>query len=215
MEITRVDCDLDLSKPTEGYVRTPGLHMSEIYNSLYAEMYPDKYAKGSFSDPSCQTKMSLGTSFEEVLEPALAQRLLGNRPGEFVTQHDARCVHTRSAVKVGDPVCPCGAGVIYSPDYLFFNGHMTLGEFKCTWYSIRQGITDKKFDKWFTQMKAYCYHLQCNHARLYVLFVNGDYSWKPPDGEPHPERFEIRFSDDELLKNWNMLLRHARKKGML
>jgi hypothetical protein len=206
---------LDLSKPTAGYVRTPGLHMSGIYNSLYAEMYPDIYGMDDINSPTPQTRMTLGTAFEETLEQALVTRIIGERPGEFATQHAADCIHSRTSVKVGDATCPCGAGVIYSPDQLIFNGHIQLGEFKCTWYSIRQGITDPKFDKWFTQMKAYCYHLQTTSARLYVLFVNGDYSWKKPYGGPHVRAWDIEFSPMELEKNWRMLLRHAIKKGML
>jgi hypothetical protein len=214
MNLTELAHGLDLSKPTVGYVRTPGLHMSAIYNDLYADMYPDKYAAGGFNEPGTQTKMTLGTAFEEVLEPALVERILGERPGEFVTQHDASCIYF-DPVKVGDPTCPCGAGVIYSPDQLIYNGVTRLGEFKCTWYSIRQGIQDPKFDKWFCQMKAYCYHLQTTHARLYVLFVNGDYSWKEPYGGPHVRAWDIEFTPVELNKNWAMLLRQAKKKGML
>lgn len=212
MQLHALDHGLDLNAPTAGYSRTPGLHMSTIYNSLWADMYPDKY--GDNGKGPDETKMSLGTSFEEVLEPALAHRLTGERPGEFATQHDGLCIHARTPVKVGDSPCPCGAGVIYSPDQLFFNGHMTLGEFKCTWYSIRQGITDPKFDKWFCQMKAYCYHLDTLHARLFVLFVNGDYSYKPPHGGPHVRAWDITFTQLELNNNWRMLHRHATKKGM-
>ncbi len=217
MKLTEFDHGLDLSKPTEGYVRTPGLHMSGIYNDLYADMYPEKYSNDGFEKEGPQTRMTLGTAFEEVLEESLARRILGERPGEFVTQHAADCVFHRQPVlvKAFQTPCPCGAGVIYSPDHLIFNGVTRLGEFKCTWYSIRQGIEDKKFDKWFCQMKAYCHHLETQHARLYVLFVNGDYSWKDPYGGPHVRAWDIEFSEGELVKNWRMLVRHAQKKGML
>lgn len=164
--------------------------MSDIYNSLYADLDPKKYAKGDGPDV---TKMTLGTSFEEVLEVALSERIIGERAGEFTTKE----------------------GIIYSPDHLIFNGVTTLGEFKCTWFSIRAGIQDKRFDKWFTQMKSYCYHLQTPYARLYALFVNGDYSYKPPYGGPHVRAWDIEFTRRELDDNWAMLMRHARRKKML
>ena len=160
--------------------------MSTIYNSLYAELDPKRY--GDTSGPNT-LKMEVGTSFEEVLEPVLAQRLLGKRPGEFTTPE----------------------GIIYSPDYIFPGPPLVLGEFKLTWYSSKDAPTDAKFDKWMTQIKAYCYCLGTPLARLYVLFVNGDY--KPPS--PQLLAWDVQFTARELEDNYEMLLRHARRKGML
>lgn len=193
MKITPFEHGLDLGKPTEGYVRTPGLHMSDLYNSLHRTLDPKRYdkrdAKGN-PQPMDMTKVETGTSFEEILEATLARRLLGDRPGEFTTPE----------------------GIIYSPDYLFFEEDDTiLGEFKLTWYSSRNAPFDEKFDKWFTQMKAYLYHLSMKRARLYVLFVNGNY--KPPS--PKLLAWNITFTQRELTDNWNMLVRHAKKEGLL
>lgn len=201
MKITEIDHQLDLAAPSEGYVRSPGLHMSEIYNSLYAKLEPDRFAKGGKPD---ETKMELGTSFEEVLEPVLARRLVGERPPEFAALPSGKIV------KVGTP-----GSIAFSPDQLIFNGVMRLGEFKCTWMSIRNGIQDKRFDKWFTQMKAYCYPLKTRWAKLYVLFVNGDYSYKPPNGGAQLRAWDVEFTQRELDDNWAMLMRHARQEKML
>lgn len=201
MKITEIDHQLDLAAPTEGYVRTPGLHMSAIYNSLYAKLEPRRFAgKG---DPDA-VKMETGTSFEEVLEPALARRLMGDRPSEFAAMPSGRIV------KVGTP-----GAIIFSPDYLIFNGVMRLGEFKCTWMSIRHGIQDKRFDKWFCQIKSYCYPLKIRWARLYVLFVNGDYSYRPPNGGAQIRAWDLEFTERELRDNWDMLMAHARQEGMI
>lgn len=201
MIITEVEHGLDLSTPTEGYVRTPGLHMSDIYNSLYKELEPKRFDKGGGPD---ETKMSLGTSFEEILAIALAARMLGDRPGEFACLPDGRIV------AIGTP-----GSIIFSPDHFFFNGITRGGEFKATWMSIRQGIRDKRFDKWFCQMKAYGKPLEMRHWKLFALFVNGDYSYKPPDGGATLKAYDIEFTQRELDDNWSMLMRHARKKGLL
>ncbi len=193
---------LDLSTPTPGYVRTPGLHMSAIYNALFKELEPKRFA--SMGGPDV-TKMSVGTSFEEVLAIALADRILGERPGEFAADQTGR------TVKIGTP-----GSIIFSPDQFFYpdDRDMEGGEFKATWMSIRNGITDPKFDKWFVQMKAYGKPLSIRVWRLFVLFINGDYSYKGQDGGATLKAYRVEFTQRELDDNWRMLMRFADKRGM-
>jgi hypothetical protein len=203
---------LELAKPTEGYVRTPGRHMSDIYGAWYKEADPKRYDKrlddGS-EEPMNLLKLELGTSFEEVFEVALMARLLGERPGEF-------CIHpwTHEHLDVDDP-----RGIIFSPDHLLFNGVTRLGEFKCTWYSCRYPIDDERFAKWFTQMRLYCFALRLRHARLYALFMNGIYpKWtKELGGAPTPQllAWDIEFSQRELTNEWNLMMRFAASKGLI
>lgn len=206
MKVEEIDHGLDLNKPTLGYVRTPGLHMSEIYNALYKKLEPARFDKGGKPD---EVKMSLGTAFEELLEKALSERLLANgatceRPGEFACLPDAT-------------ICPIGTpnSIIFSPDHFLLDDLTRLGEFKATWMSISKGIENKKFDKWFCQMMAYGKPLRMPNQRLYALFVNGDYSWKDPFGGCHMRAWNITFTQKELDANWAMLMRFARKEGML
>jgi hypothetical protein len=217
MLIESLDHGLQLAAPTEGYVRTLGLHMSDIYNDLYKGLNPKRYDKRDKDGnplPFDEVRMEVGSAFEEVLEPVIRSRIIqAERPGEFATQHSLDCVYRNVRVRVGDAVCPCGAGVIYSPDHFLFtdDGLFRLGEFKLTWMSIRKGIRDKRFDKWFCQMKVYCKHLMTLHARLYALFVNGDYT----DHSPQLLAWDITFSQKEVDEEWSTLLRHAKRKGML
>lgn len=212
MQITPIEHGLVLAAPTEGYIRTPGLHISDLYGELYRGIDPQRF--GGEGGPDT-LKMEIGTAFEEALEPAIRKRIIhAERPGEYVTQHAVDCVHRAVVVAVGDAPCPCGAGVIYSPDHFLFNGVFRLGEFKLTWMSIGKGIHDKRFDKWKTQMKVYCYHLGTPYARLYALFVNGDWSFKFRSG-PQLLAWDIEFSQKEMREEWNTLLRLAQKKGML
>lgn len=213
MRIVPIAHGLDLNKPTEGYVRTPGLHMSDIYGSLFKKLDPKRFNKPG---PPDELAMEYGTAFEESLEEAIAgrlsERMLGARPGEFAAMPDGR------VVAVGTP-----GSIIFSPDHFLFNGVTRLGEFKSTRMTISGGIRDEKYDKWYVQMKAYAKPLRMRFARLYVLFINGHGKWKPfevpevgllPSG-PLLLAWDIEFTQRELDDNWAMLMRHAREEGML
>jgi hypothetical protein len=195
MRITPSPHGLDLNVAAPGYVRTPGLHMSDLYNSLFQELEPKRFQKGGKPD---ELRMELGLAFEELLEEGLKERLVkqgGGRPGEFTTAE----------------------GIIFSPDLLLFNGHTTVGEIKLTWLSSREvpRVVDNnfppKFDKWLVQMKAYCYALETASARLYAFFVNGDY--KPP--KPELLCWDIEFTARELQENWALITNHGRHVGLL
>ncbi len=173
-------------------MRSPGLHASDLYGSFYKAYDPARYDKRDSDGepaPMDTTKMELGIGFEEILERAIGERLLGQRPGEFVSPE----------------------GIIYSPDYLFDEHPLVLGEFKLTWYSSKGAPTDEKFAKWLTQIKLYCYWLGIQVTRLYVLFVNNDY--KPPT--PKLLAWELTFSPRELQDEADTILRHGRSKGMI
>lgn len=212
MKIAPFDHQLRLNVPTAGYVRTPGLHMSDIYGSLYAELDPKRFDKPG---PPDEVAMAYGTGFENDLEEAIARqestRLCGERPGEYAATADAK------VVPVGTP-----KSIIFSPDFFLYNGVTRLGEFKSTRMTIAKGIRDRKFDKWMCQMMAYAYPLQMLHARLYALFINGHGKWEDtpvPDFGVLPSgplllAWDIEFTVRELETNWQMLIRHARKKGM-
>ncbi len=219
MRFKEIPHDLVLAKNEPGYIRSPGLHMSDCYGSYFKELDPKRYAKKTAKGedaPFDLTVMEEGMAFEGWLEPQLRQRLLGDRPGEFFTQHEDKCKRFGEAVKDGSGLCWCGAGIAYSPDWLFLEDDgMVLGEFKRSKYSLRDAPADKRFSKWICQMQSYCYHLPTQVARLYVLFVNGDYSYKPPGGDEQIKAWEFSFTKQELRDNWKQLRDHARKKGLL
>ena len=215
MKLVEIEHGLELAKPTEGYIRTSGLHLSDIYNSLYKKLNPERYdRRDSVGNPIPFDPVAgeFGTAFEEVLEPVLRRRIISaERPGEFVTQHTSDCIYRRTTVKVGDSVCACGAGVIYTPDHFFFNGVFYLGEFKTTRMSSAKGLTDRKFDKWFCQIKAQCFHLKTLYARLYVFFILGDWT----DKSPEFRAWDIEFTEKELTEEWRMLLAHGKREGLI
>lgn len=182
MKITPVEHDLQLA--VSSIPRSPGLHMSDIYGSLYKELEPNRFKDG----PMDLLKLEAGLTLEAIFEEGLKRRLI-ERPGEFTTEE----------------------GIIYTPDLLIFNHVTRLGEIKLTWMSMHQGIEHQKFDKWFCQMKSYCYHLQTPYARLYAFFVNGNY--RP--STPAIRAWDIEFTAQELRDNWACLINHAKHKRLL
>lgn len=218
MRLKEIEHGLKLGTPAEGYVRSEGLHASDLYNAFFKDFDPARYDKrdaAGNSTPMDMQKIELGLCFEQELEIELlqmlermrqrmARRCLGERPAEF-TYHRDDCP--------GEGTAECKAScVAFSPDYIFdLDDELILGEFKCSWYSTKGAPVDPKFAKWFCQIKLYCFWLGLRKARLYVLFVNGDY--KPPT--PSLRAWELTFTQQELQDEWNMIARHSRKKGLI
>ncbi len=204
MIITPRPLPLDLLGKSDS-VRDPGVHMSEIYNDLYAELEPDRYDK---SKPMNPLYLEVGLAFEEIIEEKLVERfgraLGGERPGEFFTDEEFDAV-------TGELLMP---RVAYNPDLIIYDDEpgAILGEIKLTWMSAKGvpeaegGLFPDKFNKYFTQMKAYAYHLGLDRGRLIVFFVNGTY--KPP--VPQLRCWDFRFTAQELRENWLMLKNHYR-----
>jgi hypothetical protein len=216
MQIASIDLGLQLNAPTKGYVRSPGLHASHLYTPFYEAHDPKRYARrvSSSEDPDLgHERMELGTSFEEVLELKLVERLFGDRPGEFLAPHEDDCPYGETQA-TGLAPCSCGAGVIFSPDWLVYaETNLTiLGEFKCTWKSMRGAPKDPKFDKWITQVKLSCHWLRIVEAYLTIYFVNGDYR---ENRSPTLKTWHLTFTPSEVREEWLMIRRFAHKRGLL
>ncbi len=172
-------------------VRSPGLHMSEVYGSLYAELEPKRYGG---DEPPPPMLLAMGTAWEKHLEYLLIKSAPAGvtitRPDEFMNAD----------------------GIAFSPDLLIQNGDLRVGEIKLTWQSSREDISAPKFSKWFVQLMAYCREMETNLGRLYITFVNGDYG---ANRLPQLKIWDITFSERDLQDNYRMLLAHAKRKGML
>ncbi len=208
MKITPIDHGLDYVGKSTGNRSHERLHMSQIYGSMYQQLYPDRF---SADGPGNPLYLEMGLAWEDMLEDGIKERLhIGQdaeRPGEFVTEE----------------------GIVFSPDLLLYNGYMRLGEIKLTWVSSKEmpKVSGGEFpshptvQKWLTQMMAYAFHLDTPYARLYAFHVNGDYPWmrkgsnrKDPGG-PQLMAYDIEFSTRELQDNWDTLLNHAKQVGLL
>ena len=208
MKVTPIEHGLDYYGKSSGPRSTERLHMSQIYGSLFQDMYPDRFVKDRPMNPG---HLELGLAWENMLEDGIKERLRqgqgADRPGEFVTEE----------------------GIVFSPDLLLFNGVTRLGEIKLTWVSSKEmpRTAGESFpshptvQKWLCQMMAYAYHLDTPYARLYAFHVNGEYAWmrkggnKDTPGGPQLFAYDIEFSKRELHDNWQMLLGHAKSSGLL
>ena len=187
MKITTVAHGLNLLWE-QSQTRSPGLHCSDIYNSLYQELEPTRYVVGS---PPNATKMAMGLAWETYLESLLiTQGIEAKRPGEFTAKE----------------------GYVFTPDLLIDNGHSCIGEIKLTWMSSHEDISSPKFAKWMTQVKDYCYNLKIPRARFYPLYVNGNYRERR---DPELLPVDVEFSAKELQETHLMLMNHARHRRML
>ncbi len=187
MKITLIDQPLNIDA-ARTFERSPGLHASEIYGDLFQDLEPNRFKRDSEPNP---IKMAVGLAWEQWLERTLqAMGELVSRPEELMSEE----------------------GIAYSPDLLVLNGKDRIGEIKATWMSSTGAPTDPKFDKWLVQMKLYCYWTTIPDARLYGLFMCGNYK---DIRDPQFLVWDISFTDMELRENHAMNMGHARHKGLL
>lgn len=189
MIVTPIDHNLDLLK--SDLVRSPGLHASDIYGPLFAELEPKRYDyEGRPANPLL---LALGTAWEKHLEYLLAANgVEAIRPTEFMSPE----------------------GIAFSPDLLFFNNVTRLGEIKYTSQSAKDYPTEvsnhlpPKADKYTCQMQLYAYWLGLNDGWLAIVFNHRAWS-------PELRVFEITWTDRELLDNHAMVMNYAKHKGLL
>lgn len=81
---------------------------------------------------------------------------------------------------------------------------LTVEEFKLTYKSYRNREILKE-TLWIWQLMAYCVLARTRWARLHVLWVNGDYSFKETGG-PKYFRYLIQFEEFELRRFWEQVM---------
>lgn len=186
--------------------RTPGLHMSDLYGAYYQWKEPKRFKPGAMDT----LRLEAGLALEEALERAFVARCI-ERPGEFFTNTKPVIVFSPDLLLFEDSP---GVTPGFGPG---------LGELKLTWMSCRHwpvtkeqafcaGLDEEavtwdgtgepafpqKAEKYFCQMKLYCYHLGLQWARLIVCFVNGDYRGM----KPCMLAWDIYFTPRELQEEW-------------
>lgn len=221
MLVRKFQHGIDLAQNAPDFVRSPGLHMSDIYNAWFKDIDPeryDKYDEDGEPERMNRDKVGAGSAFERAFEPLLEAAYGGSRPGELFTQHAKDCSATGIPVRDGSVLCHCGAGVAYSPDWVF--PELVLGEFKFSWYSSRDFPNHEKFDKWMVQVKAYLFHLRMTEVWVFPYWVNGCYprgadkKFCPPTPS-FDDAYSLTFTPKELIGNWHDMLRYAWRKGLI
>ena len=161
--------------------RSAGVHVSTVIKHMRTIMGK----QAGWPDEELNNAGQIGRIWEHVLARELANAGLGG-------QH---------IVRPGEITCE---GIIGSPDGVDCEDPAIV-EFKATWKSSKRPVFEiAPWYKW--QVLAYCYMVELATARLYVLYVNGDY--KPPMPQVRGWRYE--FSPGEIKSNWQMILRNAK-----
>ncbi len=161
----------------------PSRHVSAVIRYLCLKL-------GHFDDdggvitPEQQTRMELGSTFEDAMIAALAARYVSSnnryvQPGELFLD-----------------------GMIGTPDLLDVDDY-AIEEIKLTWLSSRHETDSKKLWKYWVQLKAYCHMIETRLGRLHVCYVNGDYR---AERGPTYRKWEVEFTGEELHENWRMLI---------
>lgn len=193
--------------PPDTLVRSPGCHVSDIIKRVLVKLDPKRYGTAQKADDT-ENWQEAGFMWEEILSGAIVNRGIDQdsqgtrwRPGEVTLDHVA-----------GSPdSLECG---VQGDDPAF-----VIGEYKATWKSCRDidtptpgaGLMDSKFVGYLIQMQAYCHMVGTTRARLYILFMNGDYERYVPQ----MRCYQIDFTPRELQEQWRSLLNTAKKEGLL
>lgn len=172
-------------------VRSPGVHVSSIIRHI-------------------ATKSGLYT-FEAQQDDMGLRVLIG-------MGWEAMCVRLYEQVLWQPGELECDE-VYLSPDGLGRSGDnddWCIDEFKYTGLSRRvKGGKEKQHKRitdmlmWMWQVMSYCYAMErtyevpVRYARLHVCWSRGDYSY--PQVEQYV-RYLVRFEEEELQRNWNMLM---------
>lgn len=180
-------------RPSTG--RERGVHLSGIIQAMLKRIDPKKYA-GPRDPIRMGTYIAGGLAFEQILEDAIRQALFGTLQIERPPSMELDGVHMNAD---GISVELRHWELHPEPE-----PYVMVHEFKMTWMSSREFPHNDKFWKYFTQIKGYCKLFDTTLARLWVYWVNGDYSTH----QPVLMAYDLVFTQREIDDNWNMLLNH-------
>lgn len=183
-----------------GADRKAGLHLSDITKRMVFErdkrLNPDS--------PIDAMVLERGFTWEKVLELALAER--HERPGYRPEQIQED-------------------GIWMSPDWVRPDGDIQLEEWKATKKSNKTNTFDSISWTWLPNIKSYVRAMLKRKlirraaARIRVWFINGDYSFESKTSDFHLLndywRYDLEFDKRELEENWQSILSHGRKYGLL
>lgn len=186
-----------------GVGRGEGLHLSHVLN------YLDRHGLGINYDDREPNDLWAATGF-------MFEILVSNALAVYLSQDNDRIITGREL---------CMDGILLTPD-AYDTVDDVVGEMKATWKSarkIRGAVADQghslrvNFGRWLRQIMSYCRAYETRKARLYSLFVMGDYSYgKPSANNPNPlpagpalPVLDLEFTADEIEDNWRMILLNA------
>jgi len=152
---------------------------------------------GHYADsggPPSTSLMELGSTFEDVVAKALAERWASSTDpalrGRYVLPGELELDELIGTPDLYDVIDAC------------------VVEVKLTKISSRNDIESTKFWKYWVQLKTYCHMMGVTKGRLHIGHINGDYSWdKGPDIVYNV--WEDDFTHTDLSNNWRMIKSHS------
>lgn len=189
-----------LTMGVSGGERSPGLHVSDIYTSLFTELAGEGDRTG-WPEAPLQLAADGGFQLERSIESALLRAgVQAWRPGERLSPE----------------------GIVYSPDLFMLlpqdDGKTRIGEIKRKYMSSNGFPTapatamPTKIQKHVVQLMIYCHWEGTTLGRFFIEFVLGDYS-RPY--MPTLLAWDVEFTPRELAECYAMLMNHAKHKGMM
>lgn len=195
------EIQFNLVLPQDG-TRTPGLHLSDVIRDLAVKsgVLDAKWLQADLSP----MMMMLGLAWEEWVSK----------------QHSEVVFHPGEVIRDGILMSPDGVTLLGGELSIVRSdsrhGKTRVNEFKYTRKSsrgfdeaLRKG--SKKVWMWLVQIMSYALALDALEAFLHVLFANGDYNREDGEGNPEYRIYRLLFSRIELVRNWEMVVRHKER----
>ena len=182
MEITMTDEKWPKTLFNNEEPRAEGLHLGTVIKSLM-DSSGIGYKGNGFSD--MQLTAEIGLLWEDMLSKIMRNKYAA-RPGQIQVD--------------GIWVSPDGIGGDPKGEV-----HMVLEEYKATWQSTRRSPVDNFY--YMAQVKSYCRAIETTVAIMRIFYIMGDYKGSGPIYRVA----RIKFTQYELDKNWEMILKHKEK----
>lgn len=241
MSITRVPLVLDASYYSAEWnaVRSEGVHLMQIIGRMEEERDEILGNKRKYDTTAedLEAYRFGGFMFEHVIAQHIIdvecarepEKLV--RPGELFWCYVCKTAEFTADEQYWDCRTAGHTGIFATPDAIRTDT-WRLKEWKFTWKSLRRAGGDQHYNdklgelkpefkdyenirdgiwRWPVQTMAYCYLLDTTGADLEAFFVNGDYTNK----RPKIMRYEMDFTEHELLENWTSIVNAAEAENWL
>jgi hypothetical protein len=164
--------------------RSKGKHVFTAFHKVMESIYPDRFGGGNERELP-QTRFNLGNALEHAIIEAYARDYPDKyaRPGQLEFDD-----------------------IYGTPDLWDIEEWCTV-EIKLTWASSTRAddIEDSWFWRYWSQLKSYCYMAGQTKGRLIIVFINGNYRYGEPEGQPTGMMWEWEWTPEELHENWQMI----------
>lgn len=208
---TQIHTSIDLTTMTpvatvKVQPRSKGVHLSGVLRAVAIKLgkLDAKYGDDPISDKEMKLRMALGLAWEDFMARTLIPTGMVWQPGE-------QCVD--GIYFTPDGITPWGQWIPNKDRFVrerlrdgwkARSGVGIVEEFKVTWGSSRYGLSDAWL--YLSQVQAECNCYKTFHARLHILYVNGNYD--RVSEVPQLVTYWLQFTREECEGTWRMVTRN-------